>query len=119
MDTDILVVCRGLEVGVESHHLGDEGVTLFFNLLAGAILPGVQPLAFTVVDGLRGGRPGGGGGGRQKTTEDITVTLQTRCTTTNDHRGSLQLTARRGSTILSTLSLTDTFRTTALKSRSY
>lgn len=74
METGILVVRRGLEVGVESHHLGDEGVTLLFDLLAGAILPGVQPLAFTIVDGLWRGRPGGGRG-RQKTTEDITVTL--------------------------------------------
>lgn len=59
MDRDLLVVCRGLEVRVESHHLSDEGVTLLFDLLAGAILPGVQPLAFTVVDGLWRGRPGG------------------------------------------------------------
>lgn len=66
VDKGILVVCRGLEVGVESHHLGDEGVSLLFNLLAGAVLPGVQPLAFTVVDGLWGGRPGGGAGGRQE-----------------------------------------------------
>lgn len=41
MEPAILVVGRGLELRVESHHLGDEGVTLLFDLLAGAILPGV------------------------------------------------------------------------------
>lgn len=74
MEKDSLVVCGGLEVRVESHHLGDEGVALFFDLLAGAILPGVQPFALTVVDRLWRGRPGEGRG-RQKTREDITGML--------------------------------------------
>lgn len=71
---DSLVVCRGLEVRVETHHLGDEGVALLFNLLAGAVLPCVQPFAFAVVDRLWRGRPGEGWG-RKRTREDIKVTL--------------------------------------------
>lgn len=48
----LLVVCGRLELRVEADHLCDEGVALLLDLLAGAVLAGVQPLALTVVDGL-------------------------------------------------------------------
>lgn len=80
----ILVVSRGLELRVECHHIGDEGMTLLLDLLARAVLPGVQPLALAVIDGLwrRGSRGGGEStnrpplisptGGRTKTIDNHT-----------------------------------------------
>lgn len=48
----LLVVCGRLELRVESDHLGDERMALFLDLLSGAVLACVQPLALAVVDGL-------------------------------------------------------------------
>ena len=57
---NILVVSGGLEFRVECHHIGDEGVTLLLDLLACAVLPGIQPLPLAVVDGLWRRGPWGG-----------------------------------------------------------
>lgn len=39
------------------YNLLDESVSLFFQLLSGAVLSSVQPFSLIVVDGLRGRRP--------------------------------------------------------------
>lgn len=64
---NILVVSGGLELRVECHHIGDEGVTLLLDLFACAVLPGIQPLPLAVVDGLWRRGPWGGGESRQTT----------------------------------------------------
>lgn len=41
LELDILVVCRRLEVRVQSDHFSDEGMALLLDLLPRAILTGV------------------------------------------------------------------------------
>lgn len=53
----ILVVSRGFEFRVQSHHLCNERMSLFLQFLACTIFTRVKPLALAVVDGLRRWRP--------------------------------------------------------------
>lgn len=88
----LLVVCGRFELRVESHHLCNERMAFLLQLLTGAVLACVQPLALAVVDGLRRGGPGRGGGGEQRrgqTKDKVTVnTFSSRGSYTSDkHTG--------------------------------
>jgi hypothetical protein len=51
--TDILVVCRGFEVWVQTQHLLDQMVTFLLKTFTSTILTGVQTFPITAVDRLR------------------------------------------------------------------